>query len=188
MKKVLSTVLGILIIGSVFAGGSQDSGSQGGAQLRFLDVNPSPARQEYYTKAFAQSKNETGISVVYESVPWDDAANKLTVLGASKDLPDVLTTWAGWLGQFTEAGWLEPLAPYIGNTAGEYADTVTKLVWKAEKELYRDIYTVPDGMMVKGVFVRKDWAKEAGLNLDPKKGWTYNDFFETVKKLTYYFC
>ena len=173
-----------LTVGMSFAAGGKEGTDKMSGQLRFLDVNPSPARQEYYTKAFAQFKNETGISVVYESVPWDDAANKLTVLGASKDLPDIITTWAGWLGQFTEAGWLEPLAPYIGNTSGEYADTVTKLVWKAEKELYRDIYTVPDGMMVKGVFVRKDWAKEAGLNLDPKKGWTYNDFFDTVKALT----
>ena len=100
-----------------FAAGGKEGTDKMSGQLRFLDVNPSPARQEYYTKAFAQFKNETGISVVYESVPWDDAANKLTVLGASKDLPDIITTWAGWLGQFTEAGWLEPLAPYIGNTS-----------------------------------------------------------------------
>ncbi len=44
-------------------------------QLRFIDVSPSPVRQEYFEKTFAKFKEETGISVVYESVPWDDAAN-----------------------------------------------------------------------------------------------------------------
>ena len=153
-------------------------------ELRFIDVSPSPTRQAYFTTMFTKFENETGIKVVYESVPWDDAANKLTVLGASNQLPDVMTTWAGWLGQFTEAGWIEPLAPYIGDTKDEYAATVTKLVWKAEQELYGNIYTVPDGMMVKGVFVRKDWAEEEGLALDPLKGWTYSEYFDTVYALT----
>ena len=152
--------------------------------LRFIDVSPSPVRQEYYETTFAKFKEETGISVVYESVPWDDAANKLTVLGTSGQLPDVLTTWAGWLGQFTAAGWVHPLTDYIGDTTDQYADTVTKLVWKGEKELYGDTYTVPDGVMVKGVFVRKDWAADAGLNLDPAKGWTYSEYFDAVYKLT----
>ena len=154
------------------------------SELRFIDVSPSPTRQEYFTATFDKFEQETGISVVYESVPWDDAANKLTVLGASNQLPDVMTTWAGWLGQFTEAGWVIPLTDYIGDTTDDYASTVTQLVWKAEKELYGNIYTIPDGMMVKGVFVRKDWAEEAGLNLDPKKGWTYSEYFETVYALT----
>jgi multiple sugar transport system substrate-binding protein len=95
-----------------------------------------------------------------------------------------MTTWAGWLGQFTAAGWVKPLDGYIQGTEAEYADTVTKLVWKGEKELYGNYYTVPDGVMVKGVYVRKDWAAEAGLTLDPVKGWTYSEFFDAVHKLT----
>ena len=33
--------------------------------LRFIDVSPSPVRQEYYETTFAKFKEETGISVVY---------------------------------------------------------------------------------------------------------------------------
>jgi multiple sugar transport system substrate-binding protein len=177
--------LSVLAIVSVLAVASLSAAPAAKAtELRFIDVSPSPTRQEYFTKTFDKFKQETGIAVVYESVPWDDAANKLTVLGASNQLPDVLTTWAGWLGQFTEAGWIVPLTGYIGNTTKEYAKTVTQLVWKTEKELYGKIYTIPDGMMVKGVFVRKDWAKDAGLKLDPKKGWTYKEYFDAVYKLT----
>jgi multiple sugar transport system substrate-binding protein len=184
LKKIsVLAIVSVLAVASVSAAPAADKPAKA-TELRFIDVSPSPTRQEYFTKTFDKFKQETGISVAYESVPWDDAANKLTVLGASGQLPDVLTTWAGWLGQFTEAGWIIPLADYIGNTTDEYAKTVTQLVWKSEKELYGKIYTIPDGMMVKGVFVRKDWAKEAGLKLDPKKGWTYKEYFETVQKLT----
>jgi len=181
-KKILAFM--VVLVGltlSLSAAGNTEAQPK---ELRFIDVSPSPTRQEYFTSTFAKFTQETGTKVVYESVPWDDAANKLTVLGASKQLPDVMTTWAGWLGQFSEAGWIEPLTSYIGDTSDEYAATVTKLVWKAEKELYGNIFTVPDGMMVKGVFVRKDWAQEAGLKLDPVAGWTYSEYFDAVYALT----
>ncbi len=182
-KKTLLVVIALIAITSVAFGAGAPEAKKA-ETLRFIDVAASPTRQEYFTTTFDKFKQETGITVIYESVPWDDAANKLTVLGASNQLPDVLTTWAGWLGQFTEAGWVIPLAPYIGDTKGEYAATVTELVWKAEQELYGNIYTIPDGMMVKGVFVRKDWAKEIGLELDMKKGWTYADYFDAVYRYT----
>ena len=38
--------------------------------------------------------------------------------------------------------------------------------------------------MVKGVYYRTDWAEEAGLDLDPSKGWDYDDYFDAVAKLT----
>ena len=180
MRRLLSAILCLLMSASLFAGVAFAEG----VELRFIDVSPSPVRQEYFEKTFAKFKEETGIAVVYESVPWDDAANKLTVLGASGQLPDVMTTWAGWLGQFTSADWVRPLKDYIAGHEDEYADTVTKLVWKGEKDLYGDYYTVPDGVMVKGVYMRKDWAAEVGLNLDPTKGWTYAEYFDAVYKLT----
>lgn len=152
--------------------------------LSFMDVSPSPARQAYFTKTFEEFKKESGISVAYQSVPWDDAANKMTVLGASGQLPDVMTTWAGWLGQYTTAGWVIPIDKYIKGTEDEYTDVVRDIVWKSENQLYGNTYTVPDGMMVKGVFVRKDWAKEKDITLDPKEGWTYDEYFDVVKKLT----
>jgi multiple sugar transport system substrate-binding protein len=180
MRKLLGTILCLAMLVSLFTGFA----SAEAISLRFIDVSPSPVRQQYFETTFDKFFKETGISVTYESVPWDDAANKLTVLGTSGQLPDVMTTWAGWLGQFTAAGWVKPLSDYIAGTEGEYADTVTKLVWKGEKELYGNYYTVPDGVMVKGVYVRKDWAADAGLSLDPTKGWTYSEFFDAVHKLT----
>ncbi|MDR2631000.1 MAG: sugar ABC transporter substrate-binding protein [Spirochaetaceae bacterium] len=182
--------LGLLlaaVLSLAFAGGGGQRASSGGAgaiTLRFIDVSPSPARQAYYNAVFEAFKAETGVTVNYESVPWDDAANKLTVLGASGSLPDVMTTWEGWLGQFTQAGWVVSLEKYIAGKESTYTDAVTKKLWPNQKSLYGSIYTVPDGLMVKGMFVRRDWAREKGLNLDPAKGWTYDEYFDAVRRLT----
>ena len=153
-------------------------------ELSFLDVAPSDSRTSYFESLFAKYEEETGIHVEYQSVPWDDAANKLMALGNANQMPDVITCWSGWLGQLSSAGWVEPLDDYIAGTEDQYTDAVVNLIWKSEKIRYGHYYTVPDGMMVKGVYVRKDWAEEAGLNLDPEKGWTYDEYFDTVAKLT----
>jgi multiple sugar transport system substrate-binding protein len=196
-KKLLSTMISSAVSISILSGcaatkpttigdttKSNNTGTTTTQNLRFIDVSPSPKRQEYFTSTFEKFKQSSGISAAYESVPWDEAANKLTVLGASKQLPDVMTTWAGWLGQYTAAGWVLPIDKYIKGTENQYTNVVTDIVWKSERQLYGGTYTVPDGMMVKGVYVRKDWAKEAGLTLDPDKGWTYDEYFDVVKKLT----
>ena len=77
--------------------------------LRFVDISTSPLRQEYFMSVFEQFEAEQGIEVKYEGVPWDDAADKLTVLGAANDLPDVLTISEKWMGQFISAEWILPL-------------------------------------------------------------------------------
>lgn len=145
---------------------------------------PSDSRTGYFENLFAKYEEETGIHVEYQSVPWDDAANKIMALGNAGQMPDVITCWSGWLGQLSEAGWVESLDEYVTGTEDQYTDAVVNILWKSEKIRYGHYYTVPDGLMVKGVYVRKDWAEEAGLNLDPEKGWTYDEYFDTVAKLT----
>lgn len=184
MRKGMSLFLAAVTMATTVAGAGVCEVHADGKELRFLDVSPSETRQKYYEETFAKFEEETGISVSYESVPWDDAANKITVLGASGQLPDVMTVWSGWLGQYTSAGWVIPLDDYVGETRGEYTDAVNKLLWRSEEDRYGHIYTVPDGLMVKGVYYRTDWAEEAGLNLDPTKGWDYDDYFDAVAKLT----
>ena len=187
MKKGLTLVLAAVLAGSLFAGSAMAeewSREFEGETLTFLDVAPNDVRTAYYEELFEQFYEDTGIEVEYQSVPWDDAADKITVLGASGNLPDILTTWYGWLGQFTESDWVVPLSDYIGDSMDEYTDVITGGYWQSEKTRYGDIYTVPDGWMVKGIYVRKDWCEELGIELDPTQDWTWDDYFDLVEKLT----
>lgn len=200
MKKIISLILILaLAIGLVAcsASASATTATQAGettaagstaapaaevTAMRFIDISPSPTRQAYYESTFEKFKSETGITVGYESVPWDDAANKLTVMGASKTLPDVMTVYSGWLGQFVPAGYVLPVENYLKDSRSTYTGAVDKLVWGGEEQRFGHIYTVPDGMMVKGVYVRKDWAEAAGFKLGDS--WTYDDYFKLVETLT----
>ena len=152
-------------------GNSAASGSNGGAEsgdgateLTFMDVCPSAAREEYFTSVFESFEKETGIHVTYESVPWDNAVDKLTVMGTSDELPDVMTLFSSWMGQFTSAGWAIPIDDYIAETRDEYNEYVQNVIFATEEEKFGALYTVPDGINTKGVYVRKDWAEEAGID------------------------
>lgn len=180
-KKMLATVLAASMLAGVMPVCEVAAAD---VELRFIDVNPSPQRQEYYETTFAKFKDETGITVNYESVPWDDAANKLTVLGSSGQLPDIMTTHFLWLGQFTEADWVLPLDEYAEANGDQFVDAVRNLNWAAEKEKYGHIYSIPDGFMVKGIFYRKDWVEEIGYEIPTGDDWTYDAYFDLIKALT----
>lgn len=213
-KRFLAAILVVAMTCGIFAGcgGSGDSGnakdgggnqadtgnegtegSEGGADapaadgdvtLRFLDVSPSPERQAYFEGVFADFKNETGITVNYESVPWDDAADKITVLGSSNQLPDILTVHEFWLGQLTSAGWINPLDDYVAENLASVQTTATKILMENEKNLYGHIYRIPDGLMTKGVFYRKDWAEEINYEIPTGDDWTWDAYLDLIAALT----
>lgn len=198
LKKIVAIVLVLLITVAAFTGCSSDAQQKTtpekattstgekteATSLRFLDVSPSPNRQEYFEGVFEKFYQEYGIKVQYESVPWDEAASKLMVLGAAGDLPDVFTMDTIWLGQFVSAKWVLPLDNYLADTEEDYTNIVRKIWWEPQRQSYGSAYTVPDGVMVKGIYVRSDWAEEAGIELDPDKGWDYDEYFEVAQKLT----
>ena len=184
MKRMKQAVATALAASMVFGNAAFVQAEKSDVTLRFIDVSPSPQRQEYYESTFAKFKEETGITVNYESVPWDDAADKLTVLGTSGQLPDVMTTHPLWLGQFTDAGWVLELDDYVEEHGEEYVEAVQKINWAQEKERYGHIYTVPDGFMVKGIFYRKDWVEEIGYEIPTGDEWTYDAYFDLIKALT----
>nr|MBC8452434.1 sugar ABC transporter substrate-binding protein [Spirochaetota bacterium] len=66
-KKIVLAIAFIAIMAGLAAGPSAEKQTN---ELRFIDVSPSPTRQEYFTNTFDKFEQETGIKVVYESVPW----------------------------------------------------------------------------------------------------------------------
>jgi len=198
MKRKVSKWLAVFLavsmsIGMLSACGSKEGNSSKDGEntaqgetvsLRFLDTSPSDVRQAYFEEVFEKIKDDLGIEITYESAPLEDAANKIMVMANSNSMPDIITTQDNWLGQFTDSEWILPLDEYLEGKEDQFADTVTNIVWANQKEMYGGIYTVPDGMMAKGIFIRKDWCEEAGIDIDSLQEWTYDDYFEIIKELT----
>lgn len=150
--------------------------------LRFLDIAPSPDRQTFYENAFADFEAQTGIKVEYESVPWDDAANKVTILGAADELPDLMIC-GDWLGQMHESGWLLPMDDYIAEHGDEYV-SMCDMIWNAQRQIYGCTYLIPSGINVKGIFYRTDWVEETGYEIPTGNDWTYDEYFNLIQALT----
>lgn len=153
-----------------------------GVELRFLDTNPGAARQAYYEKVFGQIYDEFGIKVVYESCPSDDAAEKVMVMAASDDMPDILTSQPSWIGSWVANEYIVPITDYVSQIESNLTEAAKIISTDMNKNIYNDVYVVPDGLFAKAVFIRADWAEEAGLALD--YDWTYDDYFTAIMALT----
>ncbi len=152
--------------------------------LRFLDVSPSPQRQEYFEEVFAAFEEQTGIKVSYESVSWDDAANKITVLGAAGELPDVFTTVEAWTAQLVESDWVISLDDYVAEHGDEYVAFCQDALWEMHRHTYGHVYTIPAGCTTKVIYYRKDWVEELGYEIPTGSDWTYDAYFDLVEALT----
>lgn len=82
------------------------SDSKEKVNLRFLNISPSDTRDNYFKEVFAAFEKETGIAVEYESTPLETAANKITVMGGSNTLPDIITMPDNWIPDYRSAGGL----------------------------------------------------------------------------------
>lgn len=155
-----------------------------GITLRFIDVNTSREREDYFEDLFKAFRAETGISVTYEGVQWDYAADRLTELGGAGELPDVMTVHDAWMGQFTEEGWILPLTEFYEEQLEEDLNQAARMSVDQQVSLYGEVYRIPDGLTNAGIFYRKDWAEEIGYEIPTGADWTWDAFFDLERALT----
>lgn len=120
-----------------------------------------------------------GVKVVMELTPLANFHDKL-INGISAGAgPDISRFKDWWLGEFVDAGLVEPLSPYIAKWAGRN-DVITKL-WDTGKVQGNDtIYMMPHQFITMFLYYRADWFKEAGL--EPPT--TIDKFMKAAQKLT----
>jgi ABC-type glycerol-3-phosphate transport system substrate-binding protein len=88
------------------------------ATLRFVDTIPDQNRQRVYQEIIDEfNAKHDDVQVVYESVPWDQAHQKLVVMAGADNLPDILYVHTNWFSEFQSAGWVLPLDKYYDNWA-----------------------------------------------------------------------
>ncbi|MCQ6561713.1 ABC transporter substrate-binding protein [Paenibacillus mendelii] len=189
LKKITMGILASLMLVISACSSSNSNGEDKGSnnekvEISFLDVTPSPDRTKYFNEIIAAFEQENpDIKVKLETVPWDQAFNKLTMQGASKTLPDVMNMYPAWLNTFVPAGYLEPLTANYDAwpDKAKLTSFVSNITMdEQQRKLYKDIYYMPDALMSGALFVRKDWFEEAKLPL-PK---TWEEIFAASEKLT----
>jgi multiple sugar transport system substrate-binding protein len=127
------------------------------------------------------------ITMEYGSVPYEDAPVKFTQMGAAGDLPDTINFYGSLVSSFVDSKWILPLDGYIDREGYReiFMSAIIDTDWKNQINAYGAVYTIPDGIMTNGIFIRKDWVEEAGLDLQElRSDWTWETYIDTVYKLT----
>lgn len=100
-------------------------------------------------------------------------------LGAAKQLPDVLSIDDTSLVAMSAAGYIENLQPYYDKW--DQVGNLTEAFKQARNKYQDKVYSIPDGFLLQGLFIRSDWFKESNL---PEKIDTWDDYFKLSQQLT----
>jgi multiple sugar transport system substrate-binding protein len=128
-------------------------------------------------------KQNPGIDVKMEIVPWDGALQKLTTAAATNATPDVSMLGNNVVAQFQALDALEPLDPYIAQWSQEAGEDVTKDYWPGDELYYRldgKWWGAPMFDETRALYYRKDLFKKAGLT--PPRTW--EEMVAAARKLT----
>ncbi len=112
LKRKIRLLTAIILIMSVFIGCQSNKNEETkkenkeGAEITLMIPDWGAPTEEM----LAEFKAETGITVKVLPTAWDDTKSKISIAAAGKKAAaDVIEVDWSWVGEFQNAGWLEPL-------------------------------------------------------------------------------
>lgn len=203
MKRLLVLVLTVLVVATLFGGGQ---GEQEATATEGIEVSPpgeypvatAPLTLEvmivdpgtdYEDNDFTRwIEDKTGVSADFSPVPRKDSAQKLNIVLASGDLPDVFLGWRlqpAQLAEYGSQGILRPLNTYLDELGFHTKQWMEQYpsIRPQITNLDGKIYTIPmfnqcyHCSMGNKLWINEDWLSSLGLDM-PR---TTEDFYETLK-------
>lgn len=200
MKKMkwITIVAVLAMVVSVFSGCSSKDKEDSGAADEAKDWTgtitvwdgprwPDDKDNKYHwleAKKAEFEKAHPGVKIEIVQVPWAEMADKLNIAIAGKKWPDIapvdISGGAVSINQIKQ-GVIEPLDEFL--TEEEKAD-----FYENALEAYSydgKIYGIPNSITVHAMLLNLDLFNERGVE-PPKDGkWTYDEFVEKMKQLTF---
>jgi raffinose/stachyose/melibiose transport system substrate-binding protein len=187
MKRVIVMVSILLILGSalVFAGGGQQSSkaSDGSVVLNYphyaVGTHLSrPAWETFYKRFTERYKGK--ITLKIEELPSDTVYNdKMKVLAASKELPDVVDGKNGLKALAIQNGQAVNLKPFLDQDPDFRDKVIGPAALAANTEPDGKIYSVVSGSQIIGYYYNKEMFQKAGIQ--PARTW--DEWFSNCDKL-----
>lgn len=129
----------------------------------------------------AFNKVHPEIEVKIESSPEQYTTKVLTQI-AGGDAPDIITSSIDDLRRFYEAGATTNLSEYFANDSEISEDIYYEDILGVSK-FNNEVHFLPKDWSNLGVYYNKKLFDDAGVPY-PEAGWTWEQFYETAKKLT----
>ena len=121
----------------------------------------------------AEFTEETGISVIFNEVSWDDIRDKVSIAASGGEAAaDVIEVDWSWVGEMNSAGWLEP----IEMTDEDKEDMPTLETFTIDGE----ILAVPYANDYRIAYYNKEHFEQAGITEVPE---TWDEVYDALKKI-----
>ncbi len=154
--------------------------------LRMLKITVSAAEQELYDRWVKEFTDAfPNIKIEEERVPYGDLYQKLQVIIAGGEPPDVIKVDGPWVKAFCYFDAFEPLNDWL---AKSYFDDYLPATLE-EHSFQGKVYAWPERQSSLFGYYNRDLFVQAGIDpppetTDPAKGWTWEKYLEAWKKLT----
>ncbi len=179
-KRFLSLVLATTLATSAMLTGCSSSGdadASGKTKVSVWAMGDEGKRLPEMVEDF--EKEPENIDIEVQSIPWDQAHDKLLTAVASGKGPDVVQMGTSWMPEFADAGILTDLSEYVE----KYPNLDTKNFYEGalqSNEYEGKQVGVPWYIETRVLYYRKDLAKEVGYENAPK---TWDEFLDLSTKL-----
>lgn len=165
------------------ANGSAPTGTAGTEKIKLRMTTWSTADSYEMQKSILDNymKEHPNVEISFESVP-QDYDGKLIAQFAIGDAPDIITVGDTQVPIFGQNGGLADLTPFVegsnGIDLGEFYEDIVKFGKYQGK-----LYAMPKDWTNMAIIYNKKLFDEAKLPY-PQEGWTWEEMYETAKKLT----
>ena len=150
-------------------GGEKSSSSGESKEITFM----APDWANPGDELLAEFTEETGISVIFNEVSWDDIRDKVSIAASGGEAAaDVIEVDWSWVGEMNSAGWLEP----IEMTDEDKEDMPTLETFTIDGE----ILAVPYANDYRIAYYNKEHFEQAGITEVPE---TWDEVYDALKKI-----
>lgn len=176
-KKMVSVLLCAAMLTTMAAGcGSGSSDKEGNTEekkekkeITFM----APDWANPGDELLAEFTEDTGISVIFNEVSWDDIRDKVSIAASGGEAAaDVIEVDWSWVGEMNSAGWLEP----IEMSDEDKADMPTLETFTIDG----NILAVPYANDYRIAYYNKAHFEKAGITEAPE---TWDEVYDALKKI-----
>ena len=173
-KKMVSILLCAIMLSTLAVGcGSDSSDKEGKTEEKKEITFMAPDWANPGDELLAEFTEETGISVVFNEVSWDDIRDKVSIAASGGEAAaDVIEVDWSWVGEMNSAGWLEP----IEMSDEDKTDMPTLETFSIDGK----ILAFPYANDYRIAYYNKAHFEKAGITKAPE---TWDEVYDALKKI-----
>lgn len=188
MRQLLTVMLLLLLAsGLTFAAGGREAADPDGVPTVTFFTMGVP-EGEVALRMLAEAEEEVGVRVEFEEPPQQNYAERLQIMLASGDYPDVIffPSKDQILIEAAASGVLRPINEYLQNAPNVWEHSLPESWVSMQLLADGDIYTIPRNTVARkdGYAVRRDWLENLGLEWPADNAVTLDEFTEWIRAFT----